>query len=267
MLTAYFDDSGTHDAAEVVVWAGVFGNQFQWDYLSQLWRNKLAQPSPGKEAIKRFHMFDCQNASGEFAGWSRTATDFLVHELTDILVRTMIWGYACCVARKDWDELITKGGSHLAPLWGDPEGMCLMQAYVASIDWAQQHGGERDITYVFDKRPHREMENRAFFEMFRLLHEDEPINPQPVFLNFALSSDVVPLQAADLFAWAAYQHAKDIVTGGRKIPVPKRETLRRLTSGKRFGFGAATRDAIKEIAALPGTAEFYEEVRKALIGA
>jgi hypothetical protein len=40
--------------------AGLFANQFQWDYLSELWRRKLAEPSPGKEAIKRFHMFDCQ---------------------------------------------------------------------------------------------------------------------------------------------------------------------------------------------------------------
>jgi hypothetical protein len=40
--------------------AGLFANQFQWDYLSELWRRKLAEPSPGKEAIKRFHIFDCQ---------------------------------------------------------------------------------------------------------------------------------------------------------------------------------------------------------------
>jgi hypothetical protein len=37
-------------------------------------------------------MFDCQNAYGKFAGWSRTATDYLAHELTGILVRTLIWG-------------------------------------------------------------------------------------------------------------------------------------------------------------------------------
>ena len=51
---------------------GRFGNQFQWDYLSKLWKNKLAEPSPGKEAIKRFHMFDCQRATDEFAECCRS---------------------------------------------------------------------------------------------------------------------------------------------------------------------------------------------------
>jgi hypothetical protein len=268
VLTAYFDDSGTHDAASVVVWAGVFGNQFQWDYLSQLWRNKLAQPSPGKEAIKRFHMFDCQNASGEFAGWPRTATDLFVHELTEILDRTMVWGYGSAVSRSDWDELIK--GDDLLALLGDSEGQCIRNVYGGSIHWAQEHGHERDIAYIFDKRPHREKENSLIFEVFRSLHEDESIRVKPVSLDFALSSDVPPLQAADLFAWETYQHVKDVVTNGQKITEPKRKTLLRLMSGGRFTIGVATRDRIEKLAKvkpLPGTAEAYAELRKAFIGA
>src|SRR6266508_867733 len=86
MLTAHFDDSGTHDNSEVVVWAGLFGNEHQWKYFEELWRAKLAEPSPGKLPLSRFHMYDCQQLDGEFAGWNRTATDFLVHELGGIIL-------------------------------------------------------------------------------------------------------------------------------------------------------------------------------------
>jgi hypothetical protein len=226
MLTVYFDDSGTHDTSDVVVWAGLFGNQFQWDYFSQLWAKKLAESSPGKAAIKCFHMYDCQNASEEFAGWSRTATDFLVYELTDILLKTGIWGYGSAVSRKDWEELIK--GDILA-LNGDAEGQCIRNVYVRSIQWAEECGGQPHIAYIFDERPHRAKENGLIFEIFRSLHEDEAIKPQPVSLNFGLSSAVLPLQAADLFAWETYQHANDVIKRGQKLFEFRRETLKRLT--------------------------------------
>jgi hypothetical protein len=37
--------------AAVVLLAGIFGNQYQWRYFSELWATKLANPSPGKQPL------------------------------------------------------------------------------------------------------------------------------------------------------------------------------------------------------------------------
>jgi hypothetical protein len=66
MLTAYFDDSGSHAGSDVVVWNGLFGNQYQWKLFDELWAAKLGAPSPGKNSLRRFHMYDCQHGEGEF---------------------------------------------------------------------------------------------------------------------------------------------------------------------------------------------------------
>lgn len=49
MLIAYFDDSGTHDSSEVVLWQGAIGNKYQWALLDELWAKKLRDPSPNKD--------------------------------------------------------------------------------------------------------------------------------------------------------------------------------------------------------------------------
>jgi hypothetical protein len=101
MLTAYFDDSGSHADSDVVLWNGLFGNQHQWRFFGELWAAKLQAPSPGKDPLKRFHMYDCQYGEGEFLGWSRTAREFLIHELGGIILKCGLYSNGAAISRRD----------------------------------------------------------------------------------------------------------------------------------------------------------------------
>jgi hypothetical protein len=153
MLTSYFDDSGTHDDSDVVVWAGLFGNQYQWQALDEGWAKKLQSPSPGKCPIRRFHMWDCFHGEGEFLGWSRVAREFLAKELKDLIIANMLWGYGCAISRKDYDDTV-QGDRRI--VLGDAEGFCVRNCYYNAVNWARQSAPyDRQLSFVFDNRPHQ----------------------------------------------------------------------------------------------------------------
>ena len=245
MLTAYFDDSGTHADAEVVLWNGLFGNNFQWDHFNKLWTSKLQNPSPGKVPLKRFHMANCQAADGEFLGWKRTETDFLVHELGDIILKCGLYCDCAVISRKDWNELIT--GDLLTAL-GDAEGYSLRIAFVRASKWARDTGCSDKIAFVFDRRQEREKEGKRIYALFEHLSKIEPTAVAPVSIEFSDSHQVLPLQAADLVAWEYYQHAREYLKFGK--PYASRKQLRRLWNGGRMKIGLATRSAIEMMVAL-----------------
>jgi hypothetical protein len=252
MLTAYFDDSGTHDDSDIVLWAGVAGNQFQWQAFDDAWRAKLAAPSPGKPPLSRFHMWDCQNACGEFEGWSRTATNFLVHELGEIILRKGLWGYACAVRRKDWDDLVLGEARNAL---GDAEGFCVRSVYVKTTDWARNWGGDSDLAFVFDNRPQRRAENQHIFEMFQRNHKADRVSPELVSITFASSQKIQPLQAADMIAWEFFAYATDIFHGRTQMFKPLRPQISRFFDSGRYRAQLATRKNIEEIADKAATSD------------
>jgi uncharacterized protein DUF3800 len=228
MLRAYFDDSGSHRDSDVVLWSGLFGNQYQWEHFEKLWAAKLQNPSPGKVPLKRFHMANCQAADGEFLGWSRTATDFLIHELGDIILRCGLHSDGAAISRKDWDDLVT---GNLRTALGDAEGYSLRMAFVRALKWARMKGGESKIAFIFDRRKEREGEGKRIFELFEHYARIESSGVTPVSVAFSDSYNVLPLQGADMLAWEQYRYATEHLRSDGKAKYASRKELQRLSRG------------------------------------
>ena len=84
MLAAYFDDSGTHDSSQVIVWGGFLGTAEQWKQFDITWRAKLARPLDGKPRLSKFGLADCDRCRNEFEGYGRAESDLLQNEMREL---------------------------------------------------------------------------------------------------------------------------------------------------------------------------------------
>jgi hypothetical protein len=242
MLTAYFDDSGTHGTSDVVLMGGVIGNQFQWQAVSEAWAKKLHDPSPGKLPLSLFHMTDCQSGEGEFFGWSRTAREFLAHELGSIILKNGIWGIAQGMSRKDYDDLVT---GELRRVAGDAETFCIIGCFVNAIKWAREFAWDPNIAFVFDDRPQKRRDISKIYDVFRRIEATNLKPPEAASLTFSSSAKLLPLQAADLVAWEFYRDGLNTLAG--RDATTQRPQLARLVAGGRMQSQFANRKTIMEI--------------------
>lgn len=243
MLGAYFDDSGTHDASEVVVVAGIMGLESDLVTLDGLWREHLDRPLDGhKSPIKEFHASHCFSSTGEFVGWTRTETDYYRHQLQDVIIRSHVSGYGFACVRQEYDEVVQ---GDLRLILGDSEGHAASQCIVRALRWARIATFDPDISFVFDCKASRNRETKAIFDAFQL-HEKEKNLVGVSFLN---SEKTLALQAADLFAWEFYQYAQQILKVGMSAPATA--GMKNLAENMYYVDGQiARKSAMKKIKAL-----------------
>lgn len=244
MLIVYFDDSGTHTGSEITLLAGLFGHESQWTYFNELWSKRLAESVPGKLPIKRFHMTDCHNSLREFAGWNRTETTFFAKELSEIIFKCGLSGCCSAIDCRAWDENIT---GDLRRASGDPEGGCIRVCFNTALQWAAEFGGSGEIAFVFDDRPHRKKEYEAVYNVFSDHRRATKVLPYLVSLTFARANNTLPLQAADLFAWEAYQDELHFLKNGvAREGQFHRDFVARLAKSGRFRIQSGDRNAISQ---------------------
>ena len=191
-------------------------------------------------------MTDCKAGSGEFLGWSRTATEYLVHELVDIILRCGLYSDGAAISRKDWDELVT---GNLRGALGDAVGYSMRIAFVRASKRARALGSN-NLAFVFDRRQQREQEGRRIYQLFDEFSKIEPNAVTPVSFTFADSYRILPLQGADLLAWEQYQYANEFLRSGGKSIVAKSKELQRLSRSGKVTLGIGLRSAIEKMVAL-----------------
>ena len=247
MLVAYFDDSGTHDASEIVVMAGFIGTEEQWRPVDEAWAAKLKEPLPGKPPLNRFHMANCMARNGEFFGYSEADRDAVTNDFRQLILDAKLTGHVMAVDRIAWDEIIV---GPLRVIFGDAEWYCVRSCLDFAIKEAEKRDGDRGVHLIFDNRP--EVRKIPFQNTFEKL-QGRLYNGDSKFPNWAhligstfLSSEAVrPLQAADMLAWESYAHAKRNLHD-TLAPRP-RPHLQRFVETGLITAGFADRDSIKEM--------------------
>lgn len=249
MITAYFDDSGTHTGgrfgpSRIVVVAGIVGTEGRLRGLDQMWKRHLDRPLCGqKDRLTRFHMVDCQESRGEFTGWTRTETDYFCHQLREVIIDSEVAGYGIAVVPRDWDELVT---GDVRGFLGDAEVFCISQCFGCTWRWAQQNCFDPLIKFALDNRtPEVRRRGKTIGHTFQC-QDKTPRIVDTVFLN---STIVRPLQVADMLAWEVYRHAHNIQINEGDITIPFHTSLRHLEENMTLKLQIAQRRSIEKIVA------------------
>jgi len=100
ILTAYLDESGTHDGSPLTMMAGYVGYSGAWRKFDRKWSNALR-----KEGISHFHAKDFVKGSGEFRRWTEQRKLRFIDK-ADILCKAhCIFGFASSFSNSDYESI------------------------------------------------------------------------------------------------------------------------------------------------------------------
>jgi hypothetical protein len=149
------------------------------------------------------------------------------------------------VERKAYDHLVT---GPLRRICGDAETFCSIRCFQQVRMWANEFTTDRNIALIFDDRPHKKQDILKIYEVYKAgPGADQPGLPNVVSVSFGSSTNLIPLQAADLIAWEFYHDGIDTL-GGRKIEDGyRRKQIARLVKGGRLKSEILSREGIVEM--------------------
>jgi hypothetical protein len=242
VLSAYFDDSGTHTTSAFVVMACVIGSEAQWAPFESAWKARLLAPLPGKPALRKFHMTDCVNRRGEFQNYCDVEVDLVVKAFRDIILDAGVHGYAIGVPRQDWDRLITGARRFF---FGTPEDHCTRFVICFAAEWAVENSVDKQVAVIFDDGPQHMARSQQISENLKSIHNGDAGRAELFGPSFLPVEKFVPLQAADVFAWETYAYGR----GWLNNPLaPIRLHYQRLIESNRFVGGFMDTKKIEAVA-------------------
>lgn len=198
MLQGYFDDSGTHDSSDVVVWAGFIGTPDQWAKLSDDWNARLRAPFAGepgrqKPPLAMFHLAECVSKKGAFRDYSEAECDRIQWLFREIIVQSGVIGLGYAVDRIAYSALSDEDRQRM----GDAEAACVSGCVMGADRAVEDHFGEpAPLTMNFDQRRTSALERMGAEEIVLGYGQLRSITA----LSLRGVAQCPPLQAADILA-------------------------------------------------------------------
>jgi hypothetical protein len=203
-FTIHFDDSGTHPTSPIAVAAGWISPYEQWKKFIKAWnRARVA------EGFDVFHMseFMASNPKTEFASWDNEKKVRVMRRLRGIIEDHATMGFGFAVHKDDYEQLVT---GDVRKKFGEFHYTWAVRVVIGMVEnWRERKRIKEPTEYIFD----RMSQGRA--EIDKVFADAEAtgaaLHRYGIFRgchSFRDKAEVLPLQAADIFAWLLFQRAR-----------------------------------------------------------
>lgn len=204
MVTAYFDESGTHHNQNVyppMLSIGCYvSTEEQWALFKREWQEVLLEAG-----VEYFHANKFESSFGEYKDWTGEKRKRVCGRLQGVIKRRVKKGIAACIVLPDYDELIA--GEHRDALVS-PYAFAARVCFECLGEWSKKHDLPEPVDCVFEAGAGNVGEIQRLFASMR------PKNNLGT-LSFKAKKDplkeTAQLQAADILVYEIRKLAITVV--------------------------------------------------------
>jgi hypothetical protein len=221
MLSAYFDESGTHKQAPIIVIAGWIAGDKEWIKFSNKWQAVLT-----KYNLPYFHMSEWEGGHGLYKNMTEKEKRLLIDRLTTIIKKHASIGIFGAFHRSTYDEVLREiYGDDYKNKFVKPYGVCAMRCIETTRRWMTSKSLDGPLAYVFETGARY---SGQFFEAFKAMQKIPRLKRMyPGGMSFYDKRDMLPLQAADILAYEMY---RELINHTKNHLNPRRDVLLNLYS-------------------------------------
>jgi Protein of unknown function (DUF3800) len=189
----YFDDSGTHAQASTAVAACWVSTVEMWKSFESRWNAICAE-----ENLGTFHMTDFASSAGKFSQWPENEKIRVIDRVCDAIDGSVYAGFAYGVIKKEYDELVSADWKKAH--FGEKHYTFALRSCIGRLnEWRRRFYPRVPSRYVFDSM------GKGKQEIISVMNDAVKKRGDLQGFSFESSAARIPLQAADTFAWAAFQ--------------------------------------------------------------
>jgi hypothetical protein len=194
VLKAFFDDSGTHDSADVSVMGGLIAHEDEWAVLETEWAQAL-----GELKLRKMQMSTCERGWKQFAGWTQDERNHAIARFSAIIEKMNASMLVAAVSRDCWNAIAPH--TRLGEAFAQPIDFCFNACIRHALESKRKSAKAREpVVVTFDSR-------KESVDIWRSLASSYERRYPDRVAGFAFRSmeKFLPLQAADMVAYEGFR--------------------------------------------------------------